>query len=128
MWSFQFVHLASLRENIDECGLASLVAFTRGHQDSQPEVEGSAASARPWRSVLILVVILVSSFQWLTCWCRFLQRETRPGWSYGSPQSEHTSAHNGLDCGPSRTGLEVADVVVLVRIGPRPQPLRAVRS
>ena len=33
-----------------------------------------------------------------------------------------------LDCGPSRTGLELAGVVVLVRTGPRPQPLRAVRS
>ena len=59
---------------------------------------------------------------------RSLQRETRPGWSYGSPQSEHTSAHNGLDCGPSRTGLELAGVVVLVRTCPRPQPLWAVRS
>jgi hypothetical protein len=33
-----------------------------------------------------------------------------------------------LDCGPSRTGLEVAGVVVLVRTGPRPEPLRAVGS
>jgi hypothetical protein len=33
-----------------------------------------------------------------------------------------------LVCGPSRAGLEVAGVVVLVRTGPRPEPLRAVRS
>ena len=84
MGSFSLLILLLLRENLDECRLASLVSFTgfpSSHQESQREVE-----AQGWRSIVrsvsILIVMLISSFQWLTCWCRSLQRESRPGSSY----------------------------------------------
>ena len=84
MGSFSLLILLLLRENLDECRLATLVSFTgfpSSHQESQREVE-----AQGWRSIVrsvsILIVMLISSFQWLTCWCRSLQRESRPGSSY----------------------------------------------
>ena len=68
MGSFSLLILLLLRENLDECRLVSLVSFTgfpSSHQESQPEVE-----AQRWRSIVrsvsILIVMLISSFQWLT--------------------------------------------------------------
>lgn len=84
-----------LRENLDECSLASLVGF-HGFSFGVIRTLNLKLRLSGWRSiveraVLILVVMLVSSFQRLTCWFRTLQRATRPGWSYGSPQSASPS-------------------------------------
>jgi len=112
MGSFQSVDLAFFcTRTLTSAAWQVLWLFTRGHQDSQPDVEGSAASARSWRSVLILVVMLVSSFRWLACWCRSLQRETRPAGRTVHHSRSPPQPTMGWDCAPSRTGLELAGVV-----------------
>ena len=43
--------------------------------------------------LILVVIMLASSFQRVTRWCRSLQRFVKPGWSSGSPSLSKSSAH-----------------------------------